>query len=389
MSVSAVATTNSSCNALNNALNEEQDKCYSSNSVNINSRRAQWDSMFDELKEYKSTHGDTLVPATYLENPSLGYWVDRQRQLYRMRLEADEGYDNQMITITDEKIERLDSIDFVWSVYEHTWNARYEELKAYVNENGNALVPWKYPQNEQLGLWVMTQRRIYKLMQQGEQKGDELTDRSDVIDDRIQKLNEIGFVWDLHEAQFLERLEELKVYRMNNGDTLVPKQYSAQPLLGGWINKQRQDYKRYMAKKKIEEEWRGKSVLDEKVQKEMERLNSRSTGMTEERIRLLEAEDFVWDPKALVWEEKFAELCDFVALNGHAAVFRKGGAPYNPLARWAESQRTNYRKYKNGQKTTLTEERIERLDAINFVWTRRKTNRTPARKQMKIQSEAK
>ena len=294
-----------------------------------------------------------------------------------------------MSTITDEKIERLDSIDFVWSVYEHTWNARYEELKAYVNENGNALVPWKYPQNEQLALWVMTQRRIYKLMQQGEHKADELTDRSDVIDDRIQKLNEIGFVWDLHEAQFLERLEELKVYRMNNGDTLVPKQYSAQPLLGGWVNKQRQDYKRYMAKKKIEEELRGKSVLDEKVQKEMERLNSRSTGMTEERIRLLEAEDFVWDPKALVWEEKFAELCDFVALNGHAAVFRKSGAPYNPLARWAESQRTNYRKYKNGQKTTLTEERIARLDAINFVWTRRKTNRTPARKQMKIQSEAK
>jgi hypothetical protein len=70
---------------------------------------------------------------------------------------------------------------------------------------------------------------------------------------RIEKLNEVGFVWDSLEAQWLECFEELKEYKREHGDTLVPVNYSANPSLGVWVGTQRKDYKKFMAKKKLEE----------------------------------------------------------------------------------------------------------------------------------------
>lgn len=37
-----------------------------------------WDDMFDQLKQYKSLHGDCLVPATHM-NSALASWVSQQR----------------------------------------------------------------------------------------------------------------------------------------------------------------------------------------------------------------------------------------------------------------------------------------------------------------------
>jgi len=55
---------------------------------------------------------------------------------------------------------------------------------------------------------------------------------------RVQKLNKIGFVWDAQEAPWFEMLQELKAYKKNYGDTLVPRLYPANPLLGRWVKAQ-------------------------------------------------------------------------------------------------------------------------------------------------------
>jgi len=325
---------------------------------------------------YRSTHGDTLVPVAYSDNPQLGNWVDNQRQLYRMRLEAEDlGRTNETNKyprerITDERIEKLNSIG-LWKPYDHAWNIRYEELKEYMAEHGHSYVPQGYSPNAELGSWVNTQRRTYKVRQQGGSQytmNDGVT-RSEVImsEDRQKKLEEIGFSWNVFEDVWFQRLEELKAYKMSNGDTLVPKIYPANKSLGRWVDKQRLDYKRYMDKKKVEEKWGGKEVLDNGIKDEIKRLQRLSTGMTEERIRLLEEEDFVWDVRDRTWELRFEEVCRFVALNGHGAVSER--SPYTPLGGWAANQRRNYRIHQSGQRqTTLTEERIERLNAIGFAW---------------------
>ncbi|KAL7515582.1 hypothetical protein ACHAWX_000819 [Stephanocyclus meneghinianus] len=95
-----------------------------------------WDSMFSCLKDFKAQHGHTLVPATYPENPQLGNWVDNNRQAYRMRFEAEKNFNDEqdvvagskkhIVMMTDEKIEALESVGFVWNVLDHAWNTRYE-----------------------------------------------------------------------------------------------------------------------------------------------------------------------------------------------------------------------------------------------------------------------
>ena len=187
-------------------------------------------------------------------------------------------------------------------------------------------------------------------------------------EERIQLLEAEGFVWDPYEAQWFERLNELKDYKMNHGDTLVPYQYPVNPSLGIWVHHQRKTFTFYQNKKELDEKWRDVEVLDDEVKEEMDRLTRGLRGMNEERIQLLEAEDFVWNVPAHVWELRFQELRAFVALNGHAVIYRRKRGPYDPLARWAETQRWNYVKRQNGQHTTLTEDRIEKLNSVGFSW---------------------
>jgi hypothetical protein len=353
------------------------DDTHDDDTVNDSRRKKYWDRMFDALTSYKAVHGDTLVPATYPDNQQLGNWVDNQRQAYRMRLEAEEfgkkkrdNPDGSKYNAhdADERIDKLNNIDFVWNLYDHSWNARYEELKEYVAEHGNSVVPYNYARNESLGNWVAKQRREFKVRQPGDDSSEAI-----LYKERIQKLDEIGFIWDVHEAQWFERLEELKVYKKSNGDTLVPRVYSAFPSLGQWVRNQRMGYARFQKMKEIEEKCRSISVFDDKIKEELKSLKKLSTGMTERRIRLLEAEDFVWDPLAYVWESRFQELCTFVKLNGHAVIQERRGGTYDSLARWASSQRNLYKKHQNGQHTSLTEERIKRLDSIGFAWEVRRT----------------
>lgn len=53
-------------------------------------------------------------------------------------------------------------------------------------------------------------------------------------------------------------------------------------------------------------------------------------------------------------------------VNGHAAIMSK--RVNDPLASWINTQRKNYRKYLEGQHTTMTEERVKHLNSIGFDW---------------------
>jgi len=56
-----------------------------------------------------------------------------------------------------------------------------------------------------LARWVKRQRYQYKLLQEGK--------RSTLSKDRVQALDDVGFVWDSQRAAWLERLGELKQFR--------------------------------------------------------------------------------------------------------------------------------------------------------------------------------
>ena len=66
------------------------------------------------------------------------------------------------------------------------WDKRFEQLIEFKNEHGHCNVP----QGDSLGVWVNYQCTIYR--------------RNRLDQKRIDKLNDLGFVWDALEATWLE-----------------------------------------------------------------------------------------------------------------------------------------------------------------------------------------
>lgn len=130
-----------------------------------------WQENYKELVRYWKSHGDAKVPQSYQENPMLGKWVAHQRDAYRH---------NQL---TQNQIDLLSQINFIWNKIESEWQERYQDLIQYRAVKGNTLVPSRYEQNLRLGKWVSKQRTRF---QQGK-----------LSEDRIELLNEIDFAWEV------------------------------------------------------------------------------------------------------------------------------------------------------------------------------------------------
>jgi len=68
-------------------------------------QEAQWAEMFDRLCRYQEEHnGSTRVPRSYPPDPELGFWLNTQRRASKRK------------TLPLERIDRLDSIGFVWEI---------------------------------------------------------------------------------------------------------------------------------------------------------------------------------------------------------------------------------------------------------------------------------
>ena len=81
------------------------------------------------------------------------------------------------------------------------WDMMYHHLVDYKRKFHNCLVPNRYKELPQLGSWVSTQRRHYKLLQAGQD--------SPLTQERLNLLNQIGFVWatkDPRHVSFIVRL---------------------------------------------------------------------------------------------------------------------------------------------------------------------------------------
>jgi hypothetical protein len=75
-------------------------------------------------------------------------WVKRQRYQYHLRSSGRHS------TLTDERVAALDAKGFVWHSHKATWEDRYQDLLAFLEEHGHTKVPTKYPKNPKLAVWV-------------------------------------------------------------------------------------------------------------------------------------------------------------------------------------------------------------------------------------------
>jgi hypothetical protein len=87
--------------------------------------------------------------------------------------------------------------------------------------------------------------------------------------------------------------------------------------------------------------------------------------LTEEREQMLNALDFVWDTRAATWEQRFQELDHFKKTHGHFNVPQQLNAK---LLVWIRCQRRQYKLYSIGAKSSLTSDRVSKLNSIGFDW---------------------
>ncbi len=262
-----------------------------------------WNQMYQKLILYKQQFGHCNVRQKYRDNRKLGGWVTAQRSLRKKS--KLERY----------KIEKLDQLDFSWNPKEDYWNQMYQQLVFYKQQFGDCNVPDKWVENKKLSTWVGTNRAKYK---------------SKTLDnDKMEKLNQLGFIWGHYEYRWNENLELLISYKKKFGDCNVPIRYPDCPRLGQWVNSVR-EYKKF-------------------------------NKLSEGQIKQLESIGFIWNLLDYRWNQMYQKLVAYHQEFGNCNVTRRYIA--NPeLAIWVSKQRETFRKGK------LNRPRIEKLNQLGFWW---------------------
>jgi Helicase associated domain len=149
--------------------------------------------------------------------------------------------------------------------HEEKWSLRYKELLEFHKEHGHAAVPHTYPPNPQLARWVKRQRRQFKLRKENRQ--------STMTSERLDLLNNVGFIWDSHDVNWREKLDTLTQFKKEHCHCNVPSNYRDKKL-ATWVKCQRRQFKLY---------WDGKP-----------------SAMTPDRIMELEKVGFEWEIRSTV-----------------------------------------------------------------------------------------
>jgi hypothetical protein len=144
--------------------------------------------------------------------------------------------------------------------HEEKWYLRYKELLVFYDEHRHAAVPHTYQKNPQLARWVKRQRRQHKLLQDGNQ--------STINIERLDLLNQIGFIWDSHDVNWGLKLDTLLEFRRVHGHSNVASN-DKDKKLATWVKCQRRQQKLYR--------------------------DGKASSMTPERIAGLEKASFEWE----------------------------------------------------------------------------------------------
>ena len=258
----------------------------------FDAREFEWNQKFNELKQFISTHGHARP---VIAKTSIGPWVNTQRSMHQ-RGELDQS-----------RIDELNSLEeWIWDLEEYEWMEKYNALREYMIENGQA----RPPDDHLLGGWVGKQRSHFKNKKLSE-------DRKALLE----KLN--GWTWDPKWSEWEEMYNSLISFIEENGHARPVK---GTPL-GNWVASQRR--------------WHLRGKLQEN------------------KIKLLKAlEGWCWNARDAGWMENYQKLILFAQEHGHCSPKQSDGK----LGTWVNTQRM-FRK--NGK---LSEQRIQLLDQIRFNW---------------------
>ncbi|GBL46118.1 helicase, putative [Sulfuriferula multivorans] len=195
-----------------------------------------WNIRYAELVEFKNRYGHCDVRER--DNLKLAQWLTELRKKWKRR------------GLPPERLAELDVLGFVWHTREDDWDEMLTMLTEYKLQHGDCNVPVTH-ENQKFARWITTQRKAKKSGQ--------------ITDDRIARLDAIGFAWIPFDDRWESSFRALEEYKNKYGSCDVPQKWKENPSLGKWVSDQRK-------------KWRDKTL-------------------TAERVKRLESLGITWQPK--------------------------------------------------------------------------------------------
>ena len=356
-----------------------------------NNPKDDFDTWYKIAEDYYNEHGNLLVPQDYKDKDGkqLGKWLSSIRIKYH----------SKTLRISTQKVDKLNQIGMIWNVLDYKWNAKYEEVKKFYTEyhDLNLLPLYKGEEGQKLLSWIKSQRSIYYSNKEGlkytekitklEQVGivckhnDELWNdmytlavnyhdkyhhllipvyyetednkklgvwirnqrksyvKGDLSLERINALEAIGMTWKVNETKWNLMYEELKNYYDKYHTLTISKTYEPMFVtneeLKTWLNVQRKNYRR-------------------------------ETILTSSQRQKLKALGIERDNAKEYWVSMYNLAFNYYQKNQHLTITHPKTSEEKSLYTWLRNQRYSYRQGK------LSMERIELLNALNFIWSPRK-----------------
>lgn len=301
------------------SCNIDQDVLNKSIQVRIaESFRDEWEAKFEKLKEYKERTGGFVFKNT--RNPSkeefaLRHWVIWQRSYFKAG------------TLETYKLEKLQSIGFVFDAENNRWNKDFELLKEEVNING---LRGFQSSNKKAADWFQYQRSKIANNTLEADKKKLIVDLCKSIEGGEDYLTAYKCVNKVFEKNYKKLLD----YYNKHGHCNIPERED--PYLYKWR------YNRSINKSKIKQE----------------------------HIDKLNAVGFKWrEEKTNTWQDRFEELKEYKEKNGTFSFYNK---EHNRLASWCVRQRA---KYKANQLNNKQEQLLNSIGFLHDAYGRKLTKR--------------
>jgi len=358
-------------------------------------RRRKWSDMIKKLEKFHRKYGHSFVTSEH-DEPELLEWTKLLRNNYRHQVrqnfhhqQVNDKTDNTISNnsrkrhfLSEEKLDALRQINFVWDVQQFLWLRRFDELCMFRAKYGHTDVPIDCSEFPKLGVWLSNQKREYRSLIKEQKRTHDTEKNADnsngsntrrstsLTPGRLEALLSVVDVtrWaeKTHTSVWQKRYGELCDFYDSYGHSNVPQDYSQNFALGQWVMNQRTEYKRYLA--------------------------GRTTCLDIERIEMLTKVEFCWDSQVYKWYSQLERLKAYQREHGHVNISKKDDENYD-LRLWVIRQRQQYNKLLRLQKileetdelpslsgklSPMTHERIKALEEVpEFEWSNSRSYSSP------------
>lgn len=286
----------------NTSLREDKFKKLKSVNFPFTFIKEKWLKMYDRLIKYKEEKKLDDFTRHIIDDNSLNLWVTNQRRRKTLNQIESEEYD------------LLLKAGISFDLNSDIWNYYIKRLSDFYKENGH-----RHPtdiEDSELAIFSRIQRKRYK---------DGVLPK-----DKIKLLENINFLWvkDDIGISFIQRIEHLKLYIAEFGDTRVPARYSGYNKLGEWTKRVR--------------------------------TQRRKDELSQEKIEILNSLKFCWDPKTTSEDELIKKIVEYT--------LKKRDPNDNTIATKSlgMAMSTIRKRYFND---ALEQKHIDSLNSIQFDWT--------------------